>query len=152
MISLKWLVSLWNDGSRIMLWGCFSASGTGALNRVDGIMKNLYSITSNHQLDGWKLVHNWVFQQDTDPNHTPKLAVELIREANITKICGLCVKVLFMPGNQQIYLNSTNSAHKISKGKYPTWIPPEACLQLCKASGRGETNLSRKYSSNIWIF
>ena len=26
-------------GGRIMLWGCFAAGGTGALHKIDGIMR-----------------------------------------------------------------------------------------------------------------
>lgn len=31
-----------HSGGSIMLWGCFAASGTGALHKVDGIMKEDY--------------------------------------------------------------------------------------------------------------
>ena len=28
-----------NGGGSIMLWGCFAAGGTGALHKIDGIMR-----------------------------------------------------------------------------------------------------------------
>ena len=35
------------DGS-IMLWGCFAAGGTGALHKIDGIMRNYVDILKQH--------------------------------------------------------------------------------------------------------
>ena len=29
-----------HGGGSIMLWGCFAAGGTGALHKIDGIMRN----------------------------------------------------------------------------------------------------------------
>ena len=28
-----------HSGGRIMMWGCFAAGGTGALHKIDGIMR-----------------------------------------------------------------------------------------------------------------
>ncbi|KAF7646982.1 hypothetical protein LDENG_00179180 [Lucifuga dentata] len=53
-------------------------------------------------------------------NGLPKVLTSIL-----SKICGLCLKVRSMPGNQQIWLNSTNSAKK--SGQYSTRILPEAC-------------------------
>jgi hypothetical protein len=59
------------DGN-IMLWGCFAAGGTGALHKIDDIMRNVklcgyikqHLKTSVRKL---KLGHKWVFQMDNDP-------------------------------------------------------------------------------------
>lgn len=69
---------------------CFSASVTGSLVRVHGIMKkeNYVDILrenmqkSDHSLG---LGHRWVFQQDNDPKHTLKLVQQFLKDTK-TKI------------------------------------------------------------------
>lgn len=57
-----------------MLWGCFTAEGTGALHIIDGIMKkeNYVDILKQHLKTARKLKlgHKWVFHMDNDPKHT----------------------------------------------------------------------------------
>ena len=63
-----------HGGGSIMLWWCFAARGTGALHKIDGIMRteNYVDIlkqrlkTSVRKL---KLGRKWVFQMDNDPKH-----------------------------------------------------------------------------------
>ena len=64
-----------------MLWGCFAAGGTGALHKIDGLMRNENDVdilkkllkTSVWKLKlGWK----WVFQMDNDPKHTSKVVAK----------------------------------------------------------------------------
>ena len=63
-----------------MLWGCFAAGGSGALHKIDGIMRKekyvdilkLHLKTSVRKL---KLGRKWVFQMDNDPKHTSKVKV-----------------------------------------------------------------------------
>ena len=63
-----------HGGGSIMMWGCSAAGGTGALHKIDGIMRteNYVDIlkqdlkTSVRKL---KLGHKWVFQMDNDPKH-----------------------------------------------------------------------------------
>ena len=57
-----------------MLWGCFAAVGTGALHKIDGIMRqeNVVDILKQHlktSVRKLKLGHKWVFQMDNDPKH-----------------------------------------------------------------------------------
>ena len=61
------------DGNR-MLWGCFSAKGTGRLHRIEGRMNGaMYrEILGDNFLPSvraLKICRGWVFQHDNDPNH-----------------------------------------------------------------------------------
>ena len=78
----------------IMLWWCFAAGGTGALHKIDGIMKeeNYVDISKQHlktSVRKLKLGHKWVFQMDNDPKHTSKVVAKLHK--------GNKVKVLEWP-------------------------------------------------------
>ena len=60
-----------------MLWGCFAAGGTGALHKIDGIMRveNYVDILKQHlktSVRKSKPGPKWVFQMDNDPKHTSK--------------------------------------------------------------------------------
>ena len=71
------LPTMTHGGDSLMFWGCFESSGTGNLQRVDGIMNSIkYQeilqqnvIQSVIMLKRW---HHWTFQQDNDPKHTSK--------------------------------------------------------------------------------
>ena len=65
----------------IMLWGCFAARGTGALHKIDGIMKreNYVDILKQHlktSVRKLKLGRKWVFKMDNDPKHTSKVVAK----------------------------------------------------------------------------
>ena len=67
-----------HKGGSIMLWGSFAAGGTGALHKIDGIMRqeNYVDILKQHlktSLMKIKLGRKWVFQMDNDPRHTSKV-------------------------------------------------------------------------------
>jgi hypothetical protein len=60
-----------------MLWGCFAAGGTGALHKIDGIMRqeNDVHILKQHlkaTVRRLKLGRKSVFQMDNDPKHTSR--------------------------------------------------------------------------------
>uniref|UniRef100_A0AAZ3NZL5 Transposase n=1 Tax=Oncorhynchus tshawytscha TaxID=74940 RepID=A0AAZ3NZL5_ONCTS len=68
-----------NRGGSIMLWGCFAAGGTGALHKIDDIMReeNYVDILKQHfktSVGKLKLGCKWVFQMDNDLKHTSKVA------------------------------------------------------------------------------
>ena len=59
-------------GGRIMLWGCIAAGGTGALHKIDGIIReeNYVDILKQHlktSVRKLKLGRKWVFQMDNGP-------------------------------------------------------------------------------------
>ncbi|CDQ64327.1 unnamed protein product [Oncorhynchus mykiss] len=61
-----------------MWWGCFAAGGTGALHKIDGIMRteNYVDILKQHlktSVRKLKLGSKWVFKWTLTPSILPKL-------------------------------------------------------------------------------
>ncbi len=57
-----------------MLWGCFSAKGTGRLHHIEGPMDGAihHKILDENLLPSarrLKMGHGWVFQHDNDSKH-----------------------------------------------------------------------------------
>ncbi len=74
-----------HGGGNIMLWGWFSAKGTGRLHhierRMDGAMYP--EILANNLLPSvraLKMGRGWVFQHDNDPKHTARATKEWLRK------------------------------------------------------------------------
>ncbi|KAK3510100.1 hypothetical protein QTP70_026829 [Hemibagrus guttatus] len=77
-----------HDGGSIMLWGCFSAAGTGRLVRIEGKMnaamyrdildENLLQSALDLILGRW-----FIFQKDNDPKHTAKITKEWLRDNSV---------------------------------------------------------------------
>ena len=71
-----------------MLWGCFSAKGTGRLHRIERRMKGaMYrEILGDNLLPSvraLKMGHGWVFQYDNDPKHTAEATKEWLTKKHI---------------------------------------------------------------------
>jgi transposase len=74
-------------GKSVVAWGCFSYYGVGRLVFIDGNMDaphyvciladNLFASASEMGLN------EFIFQQDNDPKHTSRLAMNFFRERNI---------------------------------------------------------------------
>jgi hypothetical protein len=65
--------------------GCFAAGGTGALHKIDGIMRtdNYVDILKQHlktSVRKLKLGLKWVFQFDNDPKHTSKVVAKWLKD------------------------------------------------------------------------
>ena len=72
-----------HGGGNIMLWGCFAAGGTGALHKIEGIMRheNYVDILKQHlktSVRKLKLGCKLVLQMDIDPQHTYKVVAKWI--------------------------------------------------------------------------
>uniref|UniRef100_A0AAY5KS66 Transposase Tc1-like domain-containing protein n=1 Tax=Esox lucius TaxID=8010 RepID=A0AAY5KS66_ESOLU len=77
-----------HGGGNIMLWGCFSAKGTGQLHRIKGMMDG----AMYHQILGENLLpsaralkmgRGRVFQHDNDPKHTAKATKQWLKKKPI---------------------------------------------------------------------
>ena len=69
-----------------MLWGCFAAGGTGALHKIDGIMReeNDVDILKQHLTTSVrKFGCKWVFQMDNDPKHTCKVGAKWLKDNKV---------------------------------------------------------------------
>ena len=71
------------DGGPLMLWGCFNASGPGALVKINGKInstkyQDILASDRKQRLD-----RRWTFQQDNDPKHTSKLIQKWFQENKI---------------------------------------------------------------------
>jgi uncharacterized FlgJ-related protein len=83
----------------IMLWGCFAEGGTGALHKIDGIIRkeNYVDILKQHlktSVRKLKLGRKWVFQMDKDPKHTSNenLWAELKKRVQVRRPTNLTVR------------------------------------------------------------
>ena len=65
-------------GGNLVLWGCFSAQGTGRLDHIEGRMNGAmyWEILGDNLLPSvraQKMGCGWVFQHDNDPKHMVKI-------------------------------------------------------------------------------
>ena len=71
-----------------VLWGCFSAAGTGRLVRIEGKMnrakyKEILDETLLQTTQDLRLGWRFIFQQDNNPRHTAKTTQEWFRNKSL---------------------------------------------------------------------
>ncbi|CDQ62187.1 unnamed protein product [Oncorhynchus mykiss] len=68
-----------------MLWGCFAAGGTGALHKIDGIMRqeNDADILKKHLKTSLKLGRKWVFQMAHDRKYTSTVVAKWLKDNKV---------------------------------------------------------------------
>uniref|UniRef100_A0AAZ3P066 Tc1-like transposase DDE domain-containing protein n=1 Tax=Oncorhynchus tshawytscha TaxID=74940 RepID=A0AAZ3P066_ONCTS len=71
-----------------MLWGCFSAAGTGRLVRIEGKMnrakyREILDENLPQSAQDLRLGQRFTFQQDNDPKHTAKIMSKLLWDKSL---------------------------------------------------------------------
>jgi hypothetical protein len=74
---------------KVLVWGCFSASGVGNLHLIEGILnaRRYVNILSTQLLPSLTRLSpdgNFIFQQDNDPKHTADTTQAWLRTKHIT--------------------------------------------------------------------
>ena len=77
-----------HGGSSIMLWGCFSAAGTGKLVRIEAKMtgamyKEILDENLLQSAQDLRLGQRFTFHQDNNPKHTAKTMQEWLRDKSL---------------------------------------------------------------------
>ncbi len=76
-------------GGSIMLWGCFSAAGTGRLVAIERKMnaakyRDILDENLLQSAQDLRLGRRFTFQQDNDPKHTAKITKEWLHNNSVT--------------------------------------------------------------------
>ncbi len=78
-----------HGGGSIMLWGCFSAVGTGRLVAIEGKMnaakyRDILDENLLQSAQDLRLGRRFTFQQDNDPKHTAEITKEWLHNNTVT--------------------------------------------------------------------
>ena len=127
------------------MWGGFAVGGTGALHKIDGIMRqeNDVDILKQHlkkSVRNLKLGCKWVFQMDNVPKHTSKVVSKWLKDNK--------VKVLEWP-SQSPDLNPTENLwaelKKHVRARRPTNLTP-----LTSSARRNGPKFTQLIVGSLW--
>ena len=132
----KTVATMKHGGGSIMLWGCFSAAGTGNLVRVEKVMKKeQYEkiLKGNLKQSAVKvgLGRRFVFQHDNDPKHTSYLL-----KAKITTPAQSPdqnpIEHLWGELKSRVHARKPSHLQQLEQFAKEEWanIPQDRCLQL----------------------
>lgn len=133
-----------HGGGNIMLWGCFSASGTGNLVRIEGIMKKEdYEkiLRENLKQSATKLGlgRRFVFQHDNDPKHTSHLVKNFLQKSKVNVIDWPAqspdlnpIENLWSVLKSRVHVRRPANLKQLEEFAKEEWamIPEETCLKL----------------------
>ncbi|KAI4873182.1 hypothetical protein NFI96_019311, partial [Prochilodus magdalenae] len=138
-------------GGNIMLWGCFSAKGTGRLIHVKGRMNGAmyHEILGQNLLSSvraLKMKHGRVFQQDSDPKHTARATKEWLHKKVSRSWSSLTIKVCKSSGlnQQENFLDAATltvtatvqTANMMSNALSVSIRAVQRCVKRCSPSPR----------------
>lgn len=136
-----------HGGGNIMLWGCFSASGTGNLVKIEGIMKKeQYEkiLKENLKQSALKmgLGRRFIFQHDNDPKHTSLLVKSYLSKAKVDVLEWPAqspdlnpIENLWCDLKRRVHARKPASLKELETFAKEEWakIPQETCVNLVRS-------------------
>ena len=79
----KTIPTVKHGGGNTILWGCFSAKGTGRLHHIEGMYREILANNLLPSVRALKMGRGWLFQHDNDPKHTARATKEWLRKKHL---------------------------------------------------------------------